>query len=178
MTGKLPPSASCSTNTSLVLMVVWQKSSCEHTTYVEKPPLVQVAGDYHHKYKGRISRWQENTTRAQALTRTCPCATCIWLLLLVPWQSWPSASCTGWCFFLSLTSVNTYSLVLVEVITCHWWWFFLCQLAHLLMYTNTYGRALQFALCGGGGVLYKVYIYILYVPSLHRKCCYNIALNH
>ena len=117
-----------------------------------------------------------NTTRAQALTRTCPCATCIRLLHPAPTSAHDGLDPLQ--LFLSSTSTNT-SLALnlwSSPATCT----FLCQLAHLLMYTNTYGWASQVALCndGGGGIVCCIKYTYTYVPSFHRKCCYNTAVNH
>ena len=61
---------------------------------------------------------------------------CILLVLVLKMVLPLSDLC--WLYFQSSTSANT-SLALMVGITCnwHWWCFFLCQLPHLMMCTNT-----------------------------------------
>ena len=82
-------------------------------------------------------------TRAQTLSRTCPCATCIWLLHPAPTSAQDGLDPLQLVlveFSLSSNSTDT-SLALVVVITCnlHWWCFFYANYSwsiYILMCTN------------------------------------------
>ena len=60
----------------------------------------------------------------------------------------------------------------------HWWCIFLCQLAHILIYTKTLKRrALQLALRGGGIPIYILSINFIYNCTLLYCSCHSYSLS-
>ena len=124
-------------------------------------------------------------TRTQNPTRTCPCATCIWLLHPAPTSpKMVLILCMQLALMVLFLSTNA------KIIYTHGGHylqlplmvFFVCQLAHLPVCTSTHGRTLQLAIVTSYvRKLYSLFkvnnLYWCIFPIMSTFCIIDVIVN-